>query len=188
MNLRPSSDAWDLEGIEGLVEHPSIRLFRSPNAAMILTFLHRAFKEHEDIAIPESRLRARLDNYLEEIREQLDRTRFRGPRPSISLTGAAATNSFFVNYIATPRTSRPSSLPRHRSGHFSGWRTYRRGPSLPRSRDWSSSSGSSKRFCCFPRPTLIAGSPRWKRSSSRCRYKSTRFAPRGRRKPSAQSS
>ena len=69
MNLRPSSDAWDLEGIEGLVEHPSIRLFRSPNAAMILTFLHRAFKEHEDIAIPESRLRARLDNYLEEIRD-----------------------------------------------------------------------------------------------------------------------
>jgi hypothetical protein len=67
MNSRLISDAWDLQGTEGLVEHPSIRLFRSLNAAMILTFLHRAFKEHEDIAIPESRLRARLDNYLEEI-------------------------------------------------------------------------------------------------------------------------
>jgi Protein of unknown function (DUF3375) len=68
MNQRPSTDPWDLDGTEQLINHPSIRLFRGSNAAMILTFLHRAFKEHDEIAIPESRLRARLENFIEDLR------------------------------------------------------------------------------------------------------------------------
>jgi len=70
VNQRPSPDEWDFGGTEHLIDHPSIRLFRSPNAAMILTFLHRAFKEHDDITIPESRLRARLENFLDELRAE----------------------------------------------------------------------------------------------------------------------
>src|SRR6185503_13933647 len=49
-----------------LIEHPAVRLLRSHNAALTLTFLHRAFKEHHAIFVPESHLRARLENFLEE--------------------------------------------------------------------------------------------------------------------------
>lgn len=52
------------------MEHPAVRLLRSPNAALTLAFLHRAFKEHHAIAVPESHLRARLDNFLDEARAQ----------------------------------------------------------------------------------------------------------------------
>lgn len=45
-----------------------MRLLRSPNGALTLTFLHRAFKEHHAISVPESHLRARLENFLEEAR------------------------------------------------------------------------------------------------------------------------
>lgn len=62
--------AWDLAETQRLMEHPAVRLLRSPNAALTLTFLHRAFKEHHAIAVPESHLRARLDNFLDEARAQ----------------------------------------------------------------------------------------------------------------------
>jgi hypothetical protein len=59
---------WDLSETEKLLEHAAVRLLRSPNAGLTLTFLHRAFKEHHDISVPESHLRARLENFLDEAR------------------------------------------------------------------------------------------------------------------------
>jgi hypothetical protein len=47
-----------------------VRLLRSQNGALTLTFLHRAFKEHHSISVPESHLRARLDNFLEGARAE----------------------------------------------------------------------------------------------------------------------
>ena len=60
---------WDFSETRRLLDHPAVRLLRSGNAALTLTFLHRAFKEHHAIAIPESQLRARLENFLDEARE-----------------------------------------------------------------------------------------------------------------------
>ncbi len=62
--------AWDLAETQRLMEHPAVRLLRSQNSALTLTFLHRAFKEHHAIAVPESHLRARLENFLDEARLQ----------------------------------------------------------------------------------------------------------------------
>lgn len=62
--------AWDLAETQRLVEHPAVRLLRSPNAGLTLTFLHRAFKEHHAVSVPESHLRARLENFLDEARSQ----------------------------------------------------------------------------------------------------------------------
>src|SRR5579872_3591146 len=62
--------AWDLSETERLIDHAAVRLLRSPNAALTLTFLHRAFKEHHTISVPESHLRARLENFLDEARAQ----------------------------------------------------------------------------------------------------------------------
>ena len=62
--------AWDFTETQRLMDHAAVRLLRSPNAALTLTFLHRAFKEHHAIAVPESHLRARLDNFLDEARAQ----------------------------------------------------------------------------------------------------------------------
>lgn len=59
---------WDLAETQRLTEHPAVRLLRSQNAALTLTFLHRAFKEHQAIVVPESHLRARLENFLDEAR------------------------------------------------------------------------------------------------------------------------
>jgi hypothetical protein len=63
-----SITTWDLAEAERLLEHPAVRLLRSPNASLTLTFLHRAFKEHHAISVPESHLRARLQNFLDEAR------------------------------------------------------------------------------------------------------------------------
>lgn len=63
-----SISPWDLAETERLLDHPAVRLLRSPNGAFTLTFLHRAFKEQHDISVSESHLRARLENFLEESR------------------------------------------------------------------------------------------------------------------------
>jgi hypothetical protein len=60
--------AWDLSETERLIDHSAVKLLRSPNAALTLTFLHRAFKEHHTISVPEAHLRARLENFLDEAR------------------------------------------------------------------------------------------------------------------------
>src|SRR5579872_4755168 len=60
---------WDLSETQRLIDHPAVRLLRSQNGALTLTFLHRAFKEHHTISVPESHLRARLENFLDEARE-----------------------------------------------------------------------------------------------------------------------
>lgn len=60
--------AWDLSETQRLIDHPAVRLLRSQNSALTLTFLHRAFKEHHAVSVPESHLRARLENFLDEAR------------------------------------------------------------------------------------------------------------------------
>jgi len=65
---QPAVTAWDLSETQRLVEHAAVRLLRSPNAPLTLTFLHRAFKEHHAISVPEAHLRARLENFLDEAR------------------------------------------------------------------------------------------------------------------------
>src|SRR2546425_12764968 len=60
--------AWDLTETQRLMDHAAVRLLRGPNCGLTLTFLHRAFKEHHAIAVPESHLRARLENFLDEAR------------------------------------------------------------------------------------------------------------------------
>src|ERR1700728_1371205 len=60
--------AWDLSETERLIDDSAVKLLRSPNAALTLTFLHRAFKEHHTISVPEAHLRARLENFLDEAR------------------------------------------------------------------------------------------------------------------------
>src|SRR3954466_925254 len=64
------NSVWDLAETQRLIEHPGARLLRSPNSALTLAFLHRAFKEHHAIAVPESHLRARLGNFLDEARSE----------------------------------------------------------------------------------------------------------------------
>src|SRR5260370_41493798 len=68
MKGKETIPAWDLSETQRLIDHPAVRLLRSQNGALTLTFLHRAFKEHHAISVPESHLRARLDNFLEEAR------------------------------------------------------------------------------------------------------------------------
>ncbi len=55
--------------IKQALELPAVRLLRSPNAGMILGFLHRAFKRSPRSAIPEGELRSLLEVYLVELRE-----------------------------------------------------------------------------------------------------------------------
>jgi hypothetical protein len=68
MKGKDSIPVWDLAETERLIDHPAVRLLRSQNGALTLTFLHRAFKEHHAISVPESHLRARLENFLDEAR------------------------------------------------------------------------------------------------------------------------
>ncbi len=53
-----------------LKQAPSLRLLRSPNAALILSFLHRTFKRDQRISIPLAELVQWLDTYLELLNEQ----------------------------------------------------------------------------------------------------------------------
>lgn len=68
MNGVEATASWDLSETQRLIDHAPVRLLRSQNAALTLTFLHRAFKQHHAIAVPQSHLRARLENFLEEAR------------------------------------------------------------------------------------------------------------------------
>ncbi|MDB4913704.1 MAG: hypothetical protein JWM95_1348 [Gemmatimonadetes bacterium] len=60
---------WDVSEAQRLLDHAAVRLLRGTNASLTLAFLHRAFKEHHTIAVPESSLRARLENFLDESRQ-----------------------------------------------------------------------------------------------------------------------
>jgi hypothetical protein len=68
MSVTSTIAPWDLPETQRLLDNPAVRLLRSQNAALTLTFLHRAFKEHHAISVPESHLRARLENFLDEAR------------------------------------------------------------------------------------------------------------------------
>ncbi len=59
----------DYHDIRLLLELPAVRLLRSPNAAMLLAFLQRAFKSQQRLSIPEGQLRELLQTFLDELRE-----------------------------------------------------------------------------------------------------------------------
>lgn len=61
------------------LESPSFKLLRSRNAPLILSFLHRQFKQRERISIPKSELETRLGDYLEFLQETLSDTHPRSP-------------------------------------------------------------------------------------------------------------
>lgn len=48
---------------------PSVSLIRSPNAAMFLSFVQKAFKAEHSVWVPRGRMLAMLGNHLEELRE-----------------------------------------------------------------------------------------------------------------------
>lgn len=97
--------AWDIAETQRLIDHPAVRLLRSQNAALTLTFLHRAFKENQMISVPESHLRARLENFLDEARSSgRELTR---KRPPITLPPGAGTSMYCSrNSIAMRQMSR----------------------------------------------------------------------------------
>jgi hypothetical protein len=68
MEDKEATAPWDLAETQRLLDYPAVRLLRGQNAPLTLTFLHRAFKEHHAIFVPESKLRARLENFLDEAR------------------------------------------------------------------------------------------------------------------------
>src|ERR1700736_3540259 len=51
-----------------LLKHPAAKLLRADQAAFALAFLHTAFKESGQAAVPEELLRTRLERWLEERR------------------------------------------------------------------------------------------------------------------------
>lgn len=57
----------DYSEIKLLLDLPAARLLRSPHAALVVGFFHRAFKRQLRVAIPESELEAMLETYLEEV-------------------------------------------------------------------------------------------------------------------------
>lgn len=53
-----------------LLKHPAARLLRAEQAAFALAFLHTAFKESGQAAVPEELLRTRLERWIEERRAE----------------------------------------------------------------------------------------------------------------------
>lgn len=62
-----------------LENSPSFKLLRSRSAPLILSFLHRQFKQRERISIPRSELETRLGDYLEFLEETLSDAYPRSP-------------------------------------------------------------------------------------------------------------
>ena len=81
---------------------PGIRLLKADHAALIISFLHRQFKQEQRIAIPLTELSERLANTLETLNEQ-EPTSY--PRPAHSyLTEWADELHRFIR-ITTPANS-----------------------------------------------------------------------------------
>jgi hypothetical protein len=53
-----------------MLEQPALKLLRAQNAPMLLGFLYQTFKREHKITVPEGQLRATLDSYLDELRQQ----------------------------------------------------------------------------------------------------------------------
>ena len=60
----------DYQEIRQLLAYPAVDLLRSDNAAMVVGFLYRAFKAQHRAVLPEGQLRAMLDAYLDELRDE----------------------------------------------------------------------------------------------------------------------
>lgn len=66
---RQHSGVVDFANATLLLRHPAARLLRAEQAAFALAFLHTAFKESGQTAVPEELLRTRLEKWLAERRE-----------------------------------------------------------------------------------------------------------------------
>lgn len=55
--------------IKLLLDQTAVRILQGPNAAMVLGFLHRAFKRRLRVAIDEGELQAMLETYLDDLRQ-----------------------------------------------------------------------------------------------------------------------
>lgn len=88
--------------IKLLLERPAMRLLRGPNAAMVLGFLHRAFKRHLRVAVPEGELQAQLEGYLEELR-QADANLYPGSAAEYLNRWCEDTHGFLRKYFGEDR-------------------------------------------------------------------------------------
>lgn len=59
----------DYQELKHLLAYPAVDLLRGDNAAMVLGFLYHAFKANHHTVLPEARLRALLEAYLDGLRE-----------------------------------------------------------------------------------------------------------------------
>lgn len=59
----------DYREIKRLLDLPAVRLIRAHNAPLVLGFMHRVFKSAQRVTLPEGRLRAALEAYLDECRD-----------------------------------------------------------------------------------------------------------------------
>lgn len=59
----------DYHQIKLMLEMPPVKLLRAQNAPLLLSFLHRVFKQEHRVAIPEGQLRAALEAEIEDRRE-----------------------------------------------------------------------------------------------------------------------
>lgn len=92
----------DYPEIKLLLERPALRLLRGPNAAMVLGFLHRAFKRHLRVAIPEGELQAQLATYLEDLRH-VDATLYPGTAGEYLNRWCEDTHGFLRKYFGEDR-------------------------------------------------------------------------------------
>lgn len=63
-----------------LANSPEIKFLRKENAPLILSFLHQQFKQKQQISIYESELEAKLDDFLEFVRENEPEVYSRSPK------------------------------------------------------------------------------------------------------------
>ncbi len=90
----------ELLEIRTLLELPALRILRGPNAAMVLGFLHRAFKRHLRVAIPESELQAALGSYLEPFQGERA-MEVLSPQRISGLNGSTPTTASYASTTAT---------------------------------------------------------------------------------------
>ena len=77
-----------LHDFERLLDLPAVQLVRARNAAMVLGFFHRTFKQQFRLSVAAGEMRGILESHLSELRqERLSRSR-KAP-PSIWMNGVA---------------------------------------------------------------------------------------------------
>jgi hypothetical protein len=91
--------AWDLAETQRVIEHSAVRLLRSPNCALTLTFLHRAFKEHQAIAVPDHTCGRDLRIFSTK-HARIGQERISRPPPSTSPRGVGASKLLLKKFFS----------------------------------------------------------------------------------------